>query len=46
MASITVFVIAIAVGCLTGVIIALFTHDRRASDSTHAPLFWALHGDD
>jgi hypothetical protein len=31
---------------LTGAVVGLLSHDRRASDPTRAPLFWALPSDD
>jgi hypothetical protein len=43
MTSITVFIIAFGVGCLTGVIVKRF---QRASDEPRAPLFWPLLADD
>jgi len=45
MASIAVFIIAVGVGCLTGVAVGLLQH-LRANDSTRSPLFWPLIADD
>ena len=45
-ASITVFVIAFGVGCPTGVVVRLLSHDRRANDSGSEPVFGAMTADD
>ena len=46
MTSIIVFLIAVGVGCLTGVVVGVLLRHRQAGDSPGKPPFWALPTDD
>jgi hypothetical protein len=46
MASMLVFVIAFTVGCLSGVVLALWSYRNRADRSKHAPSFWSTPSDE
>jgi hypothetical protein len=46
MTSIMVLVIAFGLGCITGVVVHVLSHHRRANDSQSEPQLWALPADD
>jgi len=46
MTSMMVFLIAFGGGCLTGAVLGFWFRDRRASESSRAPLFLALPADE
>ena len=46
MASMLVFIIAFTVGCLSGVVLALWSYRRRADRSKPTPSFWPMPPDE